>query len=101
MHLWQYRLWSFQRRDTKLESFLAKNHHAQRKVLNFANWCSGEVSKSAKILPFYVKNHRNLSDFFSLKNTNLEVHLLELVSKELNHLATILHVYAGGLNFMK
>ena len=30
----------------------------------------------------------------------LEV-LLELVSKELNHLAAILHVYAGGLNFLK
>ena len=27
--------------------------------------------------------------------------LLELVSKELNHLAAILHVYAGGMNFMK
>ena len=26
---------------------------------------------------------------------------LELVSKELYHLAAILHVYAGGLNFMK
>ena len=26
---------------------------------------------------------------------------LELVSKELNHLAAILHVYAGGLNFKK
>ena len=26
---------------------------------------------------------------------------LELVSKELNHLAAILHVYAGGLNFRK
>ena len=26
---------------------------------------------------------------------------LELVSKELNHLAAILHVYAGGLNFLK
>ena len=26
---------------------------------------------------------------------------LELVSKELNHLAAILHVYARGLNFMK
>ena len=26
---------------------------------------------------------------------------LELVSKELNHLAAILHVYAGGLNFMQ
>jgi hypothetical protein len=24
-----------------------------------------------------------------------------MVSKELNHLAAILHVYAGGLNFMK
>ena len=29
------------------------------------------------------------------------VYSLELVSKELNHLAAILHVYAGGLNFMK
>ena len=27
--------------------------------------------------------------------------VIELVSKELNHLAAILHVYAGGLNFMK
>ena len=26
---------------------------------------------------------------------------LELVSKELNHLGAILHVYAGDLNFMK
>ena len=26
---------------------------------------------------------------------------LELVSEELNHLAAILHVYAGGLIFMK
>ena len=26
---------------------------------------------------------------------------LELVSKELNHLATILHVYAGGLIFFR
>ena len=30
----------------------------------------------------------------------LEVRV-ELVSKELNHLVAILHVYAGGLNFMK
>ena len=64
----------------KLESFLAKNHHAQRKVLNLANWCSGEVSKSAKILPFYVKNHRNLSDFvfieeYKLRSTSLVNHI--------------------------
>ena len=30
----------------------------------------------------------------------LDFHI-ELVYKELNHLAAILHVYAGGLNFMK
>ena len=30
-----------------------------------------------------------------------KVIILELVSKELNHLAAILHVYAGGLIFMK
>ena len=28
-------------------------------------------------------------------------YFLELVSKESNHLAAILHVYAGGLNFLK
>ena len=36
---------SFQARDTKLEIFFPKNQHSQRKFLNFANWCSGELSK--------------------------------------------------------
>ena len=31
----------------------------------------------------------------------IDVDKLELVSKELNHLVAILHVYAGGLIFMK
>ena len=31
------------------ERFLPKNQHTQRKLLNFENKCSGEVSKSAKI----------------------------------------------------
>ena len=35
--------------DTKLERFLPKNQHNQRKGLNFENWCNGKVSKSAKI----------------------------------------------------
>ena len=43
--LGQYRLWSFQRRDTKLERSL----ESQRKLLNFVNLCNGEVSKSARI----------------------------------------------------
>ena len=33
---------------TKLERFLPKNQHTQRKFLNFENWTNGEVSKSAK-----------------------------------------------------
>ena len=47
--LWQYGLWSFQTGGTKLERFLTKNQHTQRKLLNFDNWVNGEVSKSAKI----------------------------------------------------
>ena len=43
--LWQYGLWSFQTGGTKLEIFLPKNQHTQRKLLNFENWVSGEVSK--------------------------------------------------------
>ena len=30
---------------TKLERFLPENQHTQRKLLNFENWVSGEVSK--------------------------------------------------------
>ena len=33
----------------RLERFLTKNQHTQRKLLNFENRCNGEVSKSAKI----------------------------------------------------
>ena len=80
--LWQYGLWSFQTGVTKLERFLAKNQHTQRKLLNFEFWINGELSKSAKIWLsksiFYVKNHSNLSHFFSLKNTNLGAHFLLL-----------------------
>ena len=47
--LWQYGLWSFQTGDTKLEIFLPKNQHTQRKLLNFEFWINGELSKSAKI----------------------------------------------------
>ena len=35
------------------------------------------------------------------KNGNGPPVQVELVSKELNHLAAILHVYSGDLNFMK
>ena len=74
---WQCWLRSFQTRGTKLERFLPKNQHTQRKLLNFENWVYGEASKSAKIwlskLIYHVKNHPNLSQFFfSVKNISLE-----------------------------
>ena len=36
---WQYRLWSFQGRDTTLERFLAKN----QLFLNLSNWCNAQL----------------------------------------------------------
>ena len=51
--------------------FGQKINCSQLKLLGFFNWLNGKA------------------------------HKVELVSKELNHLAAILHVYAGGLNFMK
>ena len=52
--LWHYRLWSFKSRDTKLERFLPKNQHTQRKLLNFENWTNGEPQQLAKIRVFKV-----------------------------------------------
>ena len=40
--VWQYVLWSFQTGYIKLERFLPKNQHTQRKFLNFENWTNGE-----------------------------------------------------------
>ena len=50
-----------------------------------------------KYVPFV--GVREFLVFFS--KFHYEVAEIELVSKELNHLAAILHVYAGGLIFMK
>ena len=50
--LWQYRLWSFQTGGTKLERFLHKNQHTQRKFLNFENWTYEEPQYSLQKLEF-------------------------------------------------
>ena len=46
--LWQYGLWSFQTEGTKLERFLPKNQHIQRKLLNFENWVNGGLRSFQK-----------------------------------------------------
>ena len=60
----------FKRGGTKLKRFLPKNQHTQRKLLNFENWVSGEVSKSAKspnLLTFKVNFlYQKLSESFSI-----------------------------------
>jgi hypothetical protein len=74
--------WVFKRGVQDWKDFCLKinSQHTQRKLLNLKNWCNGKVSKSAKICRsesiFYVKNHRNLSQFFSLKHVDLGVHFL-------------------------
>ena len=47
--LWQYRLWSFQGRDTKLERFGLNINCSKMKLPNLENWSSGKLPKSAKI----------------------------------------------------
>ena len=42
------RVVEFSNGGTKLEIFLPKNQHTQRKLLNFENWVNGEVSKVPK-----------------------------------------------------
>ena len=44
---------------TKLERFLHKNQHTQRKLLNFENWTNGKPHYLAKIRVFKV-------DYFNL-----------------------------------
>ena len=46
--IWQYGLWSFQTGSTKLERFLPKNQHTQRKWFNFENWISGGLRSFQK-----------------------------------------------------
>jgi hypothetical protein len=72
--LWQYGFWSFQVGDTKLERFLHKNQHTQRKLLTFEFWINGELSKKCQNWTFKVnllcqKLFESFSIFFSLKNT--------------------------------
>ena len=39
------RVVEFSNEGTKLERFLPKNQHTQRKLLSFENWVSGEGTK--------------------------------------------------------
>ena len=66
------------------------------KLLFCKHWC----------MKCWQQDWESIQDYEHVKATSIffcyeNVGSLELVSKELNHLAAILHVYAGGLMFMK
>ena len=63
------------------------------------------ILRIAEHYPIGKKNNSNLIHVIIESWIALNMHnrgfRIELVSKEVNHLAAILHVYAGGLMFMK
>ena len=63
-------------RGTELKRFLAKNQLMSNEIIEIG--VMGRCQKVWKIdfqsQFIYIKNHSNLSDFFSLKNTNLGAH---------------------------
>ena len=59
--------------------------------------------KFFKVSDFFLDLPQMLAnvEFIPINLIKFKAPTVELVSKELNHLAAILHVYAGDLNFMK
>ena len=73
----------FSNGGTKLERFLPKNQHTQRKLLNFENWGGVKKRKITQPLDFQSqfsksKIIRIFLNFFSLKNINFGAHFLLL-----------------------
>ena len=58
--------------DTKLERFLPKNQHTQRKLLNFENWISGGLGSfqtgDTKLERFLPKNQPTLRKLLNFEN---------------------------------
>ena len=75
------RVVEFSNGGTKLERFLPKNQHTQRKLLNFENWVNGEVSKIRR----HFRN-KSCSILILSKNVNSPVHL---------------NLYLGSLHLIK
>ena len=63
-----------------------------------SNACFGKAAASEDERSTLVKTK---NEFQKNLKTNIFDLVIELMSKELNHLAAIFHVYAGGLIFMK
>ena len=62
-----YAMASFQTGDTNFERFLPKNQNTQRKLLDFENWCSRELSKNEHNFSIKVVQKLMLSKNFNTK----------------------------------
>ena len=79
------------------QNFYAHDCKCSNRISNIK---SGVVRSKIELLCWKTYIRRLLTFLSSASSINKQV-LLELVSKELNRLAVILHVYARGLIFMK
>ena len=85
--VWQYGLGSFQTGGTKLERFLPKNQHTQRKSLNFENWINrGFRSFQKKIRVLKVNNFNLLSKNTSNWSHGLTLLLFLFFNNKIKHL---------------
>ena len=78
----------------------SKNNLQNRVLGETFNQNQKHTIYSNRIFNLEIQSNLALRNFLVTTKKFLKVKSLELVSKELNHLAAILHVYAGGLNFM-
>ena len=74
--------WFF-KQGYKLERFLPKNQHTQRKLWNYENWCSVELSKIGQLWHFltpphspHYTNSQNSIVFFGYVESYAEIFLI-------------------------
>ena len=81
------RVVEFLSRGTKLERFLPKNQHIQRKLLNFENWTNGKVSKiehnfSDKVISIFftprLKTQQPVLPYFAATSLNYKNYFFQI-----------------------